>query len=65
VLEREVYFGGDAGSLATPVIRRAELSTQPTPGPLVVEEYDVTSIVPPGWHASLDSTASIVLTRER
>jgi N-methylhydantoinase A len=65
VLEREVYFGGDAGSLATPVIRRAELSTQPTPGPLVVEEYDVTSIVPPGWRASLDSTASIVLTRER
>jgi len=31
----------------------------------VIEEYDVTSIVPPDWHASLDRSESIVLARVR
>ena len=63
--DRDVYFGSELGSLATPVIPRAELSANPANGPLVIEEYDVTSIVPPGWQASVDPSQSIVLTRLR
>jgi len=63
--DRDVYFGSELGSLETPVIPRAELSANPATGPLVIEEYDVTSIVPPGWQASVDRSQSIVLARLR
>ena len=44
--ERPVYFG-DKGWVTTPVIRRTALNEQPRQGPLIVEEYDTTIIVPP------------------
>ena len=44
--ERPVYFGG--GWVTTPVIRRGALTQTPRPGPLIVEEYDTTIVVPPG-----------------
>jgi len=34
-------------------------------GPVIVEEYDSTCIVPPGWSAALDAQNNIVLTREK
>ena len=48
--ERPVYFG-DRGWVTTPVIRRTALTEQPRQGPLIVEEYDTTIIVPPGASA--------------
>ena len=48
--ERQVYFGPDRGWLATPVMRRGDLGEKPQAGPLIVEEYDTTIIVPPGAH---------------
>jgi N-methylhydantoinase A len=30
-------------------------------GPLIVEEYDSTCVVPPGAHAELDSAGNIVI----
>ena len=59
--ERTVYFGSAHGSRDTPVIGRAELSAAPTPGPLIVEEYDATSVVPPDWRAALDAWGNIVM----
>jgi N-methylhydantoinase A len=59
---RMVYFGPEHGEIATPVIDRPALSS-PRNGPVIVEEYDSTCIVPPGWQAELDSTGNIVLTR--
>ena len=59
--ERAVYFGSETGSLDTPVVGRAELSIAPTAGPLIVEEYDATSVVPPDWSASLDAKGNIVI----
>jgi N-methylhydantoinase A len=44
---RQVYFGA-GGWVATPVVRRPSLTETPQPGPLIVEEYDTTIIVPPG-----------------
>jgi len=46
----------------TPVIRRSDLSA-PRTGPLIVEEYDATCLVLPGWRASLDAARNIVLER--
>ena len=58
---RAVYFGSETGALDTPVVGRAELSIAPTAGPLIVEEYDATSVVPPDWSASLDAKGNIVI----
>ena len=44
--ERRVYFG-DKGWITTPVIRRGDLGDIASAGPLIVEEYDTTIVVPP------------------
>ena len=54
---RRAYFG-DAGWLETPIVRRSELSKSRR-GPLIVEEYDATCVVPPGWIAELDAGGNI------
>ena len=59
---RRVYFGPDYGEIETRVIDRPALST-PCDGPVIVEEYDSTCIVPPGWRAALDSMGNIILTK--
>jgi N-methylhydantoinase A len=61
--ERAAYFGPQPGWLATPIVARAALASAPRPGPLIVEEYDATTLVPPGWYARLDGSGSIVLER--
>ncbi len=61
---RAAYFGADAGGEAgwvkTPILRRSDLAT-PRTGPLIVEEYDATCVVPPGAAASLDPSGNIVI----
>jgi N-methylhydantoinase A len=59
---RRAYFGPTHGWIETPVLARAELA-KPRPGPLIVEEYDATCVVPPGWRAQLDSGGNIVIER--
>ena len=57
---RQAYFGPRSGWLETPVIARADLGT-PRQGPLIVEEYDATCVVPPGATAALDGYGNIVI----
>jgi len=45
--ERQVYFGPQQGWIKTPVLRRHDLNETPLNGPLIVEEYDTTIVVPP------------------
>ncbi len=59
--QRPVYFGKEHGLRATPVILRAHLSAAPRQGPLVVEEYEGTSIVPPDAAAWRDPYNNIVI----
>jgi N-methylhydantoinase A len=59
---RNAYFGKEHGLLSTPVIGRHELSSTPRRGPLIVEEYEGTTVVPPGAHAMLDAHDNIVIT---
>ena len=61
--ERKAYFGPDHGWLAAAVLPRVGLGDGATEGPLIVEEYDTTIVVRPGWRASLDSWNNIVVER--
>ena len=57
---RPAYFGPENGWLETPVLRRSDLAGGKV-GPLIVEEYDATCVVPPGARAGLDSGGNIVI----
>ncbi len=49
---------------AVPVRTRSSIGGAPEPGPLLVDEYDTTVVVPPGWSARRDAaTATLVLER--
>ncbi len=61
---RMVYFDSARRRLETSILERASLLQGARSGPLIVEEYDSTTVVPPGWTASLDRFANIVISRE-
>ncbi|MBO3704057.1 MAG: hypothetical protein J5W83_16235 [Candidatus Accumulibacter sp.] len=58
---RRAWFGDKHGWMETPVVSRADLAGGRT-GPLIVDEYDTTCVVPPGTRAERDSAGDIVMT---
>jgi N-methylhydantoinase A len=56
---RRAYFGKAHGMIETPVIDRAALAQAWLQGPLIVEEYDSTCVVPPHARARLDELGNI------
>ena len=58
---RRAYFGREHGTLTTPVLARAALGPLPRPGPLLIDEYDATTLVPPGATAGLDAHGNILI----
>ena len=56
---RPVYFGKARGWIETPVMRRSDLKA--CVGPLIVEEYDSTCVIPPDARAELDAGGNIVV----
>jgi N-methylhydantoinase A/oxoprolinase/acetone carboxylase beta subunit len=57
---RRIHVGGD--DVDAPVRMRSSLGAAPEPGPLLVDEYDTTVVVPPGWSARRDAaTGTLVL----
>ena len=59
---REVYFGPAFGVRPTPVVRRDRLGERGTAGPLIVEEYDSTCVVPPDAKVATDEWQNIIMT---
>jgi N-methylhydantoinase A len=59
--DRDAYFGPELGRLGTPVITRAELTSEPAEGPVIIEEPDATCIVPPGCSVRLDEWTNLVI----
>jgi N-methylhydantoinase A len=57
---RPAYFGDGFGWVETPILRRSDLGV-PRTGPLIVEEYDATCVIPPGARAALDAAGNIVI----
>lgn len=58
---RDCYFGKDRGVIATPIVSRSVLSTEPMAGPIIVSEPEGTTMVPPWAKAALDSFGNIVI----
>lgn len=58
---RKAYFGHQFGFLDTPVLARVDLSSQLREGPMIIEEYDSTLVVPPRCKARLDESSNIIL----
>jgi N-methylhydantoinase A len=59
---RSAYFG-ELGWRAAAIVGREAL-VQPIAGPLIVEEPDSTTIVPPGWTATLDHKRNIIIDQD-
>jgi N-methylhydantoinase A len=58
---RRAYFGPQ-GWVDAELLNRSDLKT-PHAGPCIVEEYDATCLIPPGWTARLDEYGNIVMGR--
>jgi N-methylhydantoinase A len=57
---RKVFFGGRAYD--TPVYHREKLVTgRPLAGPAVIEQLDSTTVVPPGYRATVEPWGNIIL----
>jgi N-methylhydantoinase A len=61
-VKRQAYFGKVHGLIDTPVIQRRDLSESPILGPVIVEEYDATCVVPPGARVAIDSHHNILIS---
>jgi len=57
---RRAYFGADYGSIDTPVVTRADIDDGAR-GPLLIDEYDSTTVVPPGWGVRRDGEGNLML----
>ena len=60
---RRAYFGPELGWRETRLMPRKALGAKPVAGPLIVEEYDVTTVVRPGWSARVDGWNNIICER--
>ncbi len=60
---RKIYFGSERGMLRTNVLSRRMLSSGGCRGPAIIQEYDTTVVVLPGWTAALDDHANILMER--
>jgi len=58
---RSVYFGPAIGEKDTPILARNALGAELRAGPMIVEEYEGTTVVPPDCAARLDKSGNIVI----
>ena len=61
---RAAYFGPEFGSIETPVCVRSAVGTQWRTGPLLIEEFDSTTVVPPDGRARLGNWDTIEIELE-
>lgn len=58
---RMAYFGAEYGLLSTPILNRKDLINCKSTGPIIIEEYDSTSVIPPKCEATLDEWGNILI----
>jgi N-methylhydantoinase A len=61
VTTRAVAFARGAPPVDTPVVRRTAVPRDPRPGPLIVESYDSTVVVPPGCAVQADDQGNVLI----
>jgi len=58
---RKAYFGERYGRLDTPTLEIGEVGPSPRGGPLLLDTYDTTIVVPPGCEIALTPEGSLVI----
>ena len=61
---RRIFFARGAAAIDTQVVPRSAVTASPRRGPLVIEEFDATLVVPPYASVSRDAMGNIVLELE-
>ena len=59
--KRKVYFGPSIGTKEALVVNRSSLSRKPLEGPIIIEEYEGTAVVPPGCKVTMDKYFNVVI----
>jgi N-methylhydantoinase A len=59
--QRDAYFGPPHGILLTPVLSRDAIGATARRGPLIIEDYDATTVVPPNSTACVDAFGNIIV----
>ena len=62
---RAADFGGELGRVETPVRSRGAIGSEPVEGPMLIDEYDTTVVVPPGWTVRAHASGALVLDHVR
>ena len=61
--ERRAWFA-PAGFVATPLYERGRLPADAVvPGPAILEQPDTTTVIPPGWTATVEPSGNLLLRR--
>jgi len=58
---RQISFARGEPPLAVDIVDRAAIDDKPRPGPLIIEEFDATIVVPPDARVHKDAIGCIVL----
>jgi N-methylhydantoinase A len=61
--KRGVFFSADESTETTIYNRERLVVGNAFAGPAIVEQFDATSVVPPGWRASVDRYGNLILER--
>ncbi|WP_084462747.1 hydantoinase/oxoprolinase family protein [Oceanibaculum pacificum] len=61
---RRVFFAESGGFVSTPVVQRDALTQgNSVAGPAIIEQMDTTTILPPGFTASVDDHNNLIITQ--
>lgn len=62
---REVMFDSSEGRVTTAIYERSDLAVgQVISGPAIVEQLDTTTVIPPGFEATVHPSGSLILAQE-
>ena len=59
--ERQAYFGPEFGLVTTLICDRGHIGPEPMAGPVIIEEYEGTAVVPPDATVRLDERGSLII----
>jgi N-methylhydantoinase A len=59
---REAYFGPVLGRVPTVVCGRSDLDREARPGPMIIDEMDSTTVIPPWAAVKLDITGNMIIS---
>ena len=59
--KRNVYFGPSIGMVESKVISRKKLGRKPIKGPIIIEEYEGTAVVPPDCTVKIDNYFNVII----